>query len=130
MDELRQFRDTVQRELKTMAINDELASWYLQSIYNHKYRISRSDELELAKQIATTGDTQAKHLLLQSYRAMVVHIASKYVDRGASAITLILAGEKGLNKALNKYQFERGYRFGTYATWWIKQKMLRTIDPS
>ena len=85
-----------------------------------------SEELELAKRILD-GDEAAKQKLAESNLRLVVSIAKKYVGRGMLFLDLIQEGNMGLIKAVEKFDYKKGYKFSTYATWWIRQAITRAI---
>lgn len=83
-------------------------------------------EISLAKRVEK-GDREAKKILINSNLRLVVSIAKKYVGRGLTLLDLIQEGNQGLIRAVEKYDWRRGYKFSTYATWWIRQSITRAI---
>lgn len=98
---------------------------YLKDIKNLPL-LQQKEELELAKRIKK-GDKRAKQKMIQSNLRLVINIAKKYSYLGVHMLDLIEEGNLGLMKAVEKYNYKRGYRFSTYAAWWIKQYITRAI---
>ncbi len=98
---------------------------YLKEIGNVPL-LSGDEEVELAK-LVEQGDEEAKKKLTEANLRLVVSIAKKYVGRGMPFLDLIQEGNMGLMKAVDKFDYTKGYKFSTYATWWIRQAITRGI---
>ena len=109
---------------KDLTINDPVRM-YLKEIGQIKL-LTTEEELELADKIAQ-GDEQAKATLAEANLRLVVSIAKRYVGRGMLFLDLIQEGNIGLMKAVEKFDVTKGYKFSTYATWWIRQAITRAI---
>ena len=109
---------------KDLTINDPVRM-YLKEIGQIKL-LTMDEELELADRIAA-GDELAKSTLAEANLRLVVSIAKRYVGRGMLFLDLIQEGNIGLMKAVEKFDVTKGYKFSTYATWWIRQAITRAI---
>ena len=109
---------------KNLNINDPVRM-YLKEIGKISL-LSLDEELELSKKIEE-GDEEAKKRLAESNLRLVVSIAKRYVGRNLSFLDLIQEGNIGLMKAVDKFDSSKGYKFSTYATWWIRQAITRAI---
>ena len=107
------------------AMADDSVRMYLREIGDIPL-LSQEEELELAQK-AVKGDKKAKDKLAESNMRLVVSIAKKYSGRGLDFLDLIQEGNTGLLRAVEKFDPEKGFKFSTYATWWIRQAITRAI---
>lgn len=103
----------------------DLVSLYLNDIRKHEI-LTKEEEQELLIK-AKSGDEQAKQQLILSNLRLVVNIAKNYSNKGLGFIDLISEGNFGLIHAIDKFDYTKGYRFSTYAVWWIKQAITKAI---
>ena len=106
--------------------SDDSVKIYLQQIGKIPL-LTAEQELEVAKKIKEHNDEHSKEILVNANLRLVVSIAKKYIGRGLSFLDLIQEGNMGLMKAAEKFDYAKGYKFSTYATWWIQQSITRAI---
>ena len=114
-----------EREIDLLEISNDSVRMYLSEI-GRVPLIDGRKEVELARRIRK-GDAGAKQQLAEANLRLVVSIAKKYIGRGLSFLDLIQEGNIGLFRAVEKFDPERGFKFSTYATWWIRQAITRAI---
>src|SRR5665811_446567 len=114
--------ETVERPA---AATDDSLRMYLRDIGRIPL-LSAAEEVSLAKRMER-GDMDAKSRLVEANLRLVVSIAKRYLGRGLSFLDLIQEGNLGLIRAVEKFDYRRGYKFSTYATWWIRQAITRAI---
>ncbi|MGF1448781.1 MAG: RNA polymerase sigma factor RpoD [Opitutales bacterium] len=114
---------TTRRRLNPQAIQKELDT------FADKYRMDPRELLELVRETRKSirAAHRAKTEMVESNLRLVISIAKKYTNRGLSFLDLIQEGNMGLMKAVEKFEYRRGYKFSTYATWWIRQAITRSI---
>ena len=120
----------LEKELENLSTMEKIGSndpvrMYLKEIGRIKL-LTREEEIELAQGVEK-GDKKSKEKLTTSNLRLVVSIAKKYIGRGMSFLDLIQEGNKGLIRAVEKYDWTKGFKFSTYATWWIRQAITRAI---
>jgi RNA polymerase primary sigma factor len=129
IEDLEEVEDIKLEDISTMnfdGINiDDPVRMYLREIGKIPL-LTFEEELELAKKVIE-GNEDAKQKLAESNLRLVVSIAKKYVGRGMLFLDLIQEGNMGLIKAVEKFDYQKGYKFSTYATWWIRQAITRAI---
>lgn len=114
------------QENLTSVNSDDSVRIYLQQIGKIPL-LSSEQEYDLAKKIYEEHDEFSKNLLVNANLRLVVSIAKKYIGRGLSFLDLIQEGNMGLMKAAGRFDYTKGYKFSTYATWWIQQSITRAI---
>lgn len=105
---------------------DDSVKIYLQQIGKIPL-LSKEEEIEVARKIKEEGNELSRKILINANLRLVVSIAKKYVGRGLSLLDLIQEGNMGLIRATEKFDYKKGYKFSTYATWWIQQSITRAI---
>ena len=110
--------------LKEVSMDDPV-KMYLKDIGKVQL-LSTEEEKELARKMSE-GDEKAKKLLSEANLRLVVSIAKRYMGRGMLFLDLIQEGNLGLMKAVEKFDYQKGFKFSTYATWWIRQAITRAI---
>ena len=114
----------------TVVNNDDILQMYLKEI-GRKKMLTKREEMELGRIIHEGNKIEsekAKKQLVQANLRLVVSIAKKYVGQGVLFMDLVQEGSLGLIKAAEKYDYKRNFKFSTYATWWIKQTIIRAIS--
>ena len=126
-NEVEQFgnSENMQRILEQEGLVDDPVRLYLKEI-GRVPLLTTEREHELAERMAE-GDIEAKKALVEANLRLVVSIAKRYVGRGMFFLDLIQEGNLGLMKAVDKFDYTKGYKFSTYATWWIRQAITRAI---
>jgi len=118
------------RTFSSMVDADDILQMYLKDISRTKM-LSKDEELELGAKIRTGSKAErqcAKQKLVKANLRLVLSIAKKYTGRGILYMDLVQEGAFGLIRAAEKFDYKKGYKFSTYATWWIKQTMIRAIS--
>ena len=114
------------KTFSTIVNNDDILQMYLKEI-GRKKMLTKVQEAELGRRIQN-GDDEAKKELIQANLRLVVSIAKKYIGQGVLFMDLVQEGSMGLIKAAEKFDYTRNFKFSTYATWWIKQTIIRAIS--
>lgn len=108
-----------------ISADEDSVGVFLREIARHRL-LNGSEEIELGRSVKS-GNADARRKLIQSNLRLVVSVAKKYKNRGMSFLDLIQEGSLGLIRAVEKFDPERGYKFSTYATWWIRQAITRAL---
>ena len=111
-----------------LGLSDDSVGMFLREMARYPL-LTQAEEIELAREIAKGGPVgeKAKRKLVRANLRLVVSIAKKYLNRGVPFLDLIQEGSMGLMRAAEKFDYERGYKFSTYAYWWIRQGITRAI---
>jgi len=118
------------RTFSTIVSNDDILQMYLKEI-GRKKMLTKSEETELGRRIqegSLEEQERAKRDLVQANLRLVVSIAKKYIGQGVLFMDLVQEGSMGLIKAAEKFDYKKNFKFSTYATWWIKQTIIRAIS--
>ena len=124
IDEAERDRELYEQALSDIGLDDPV-KMYLKDI-GRVPLLSADDEIDLARRMQE-GDIEAKKKLSEANLRLVVSIAKRYVGRGMLFLDLIQEGNLGLMKAVEKFDYQKGFKFSTYATWWIRQAITRAI---
>ena len=124
IDEAERDNELYEQALSDIGLDDPV-KMYLKDI-GRVPLLSADDEIELARRMQE-GDEEAKKKLSEANLRLVVSIAKRYVGRGMLFLDLIQEGNLGLMKAVEKFDYQKGFKFSTYATWWIRQAITRAI---
>ena len=125
LDDVEEVRIEETSEVLEGVSTEDPVRMYLKEIGNVPL-LTSEQEVELARRVEE-GDPEAKKALTEANLRLVVSIAKKYVGRGMPFLDLIQEGNMGLMKAVDKFDYTKGYKFSTYATWWIRQAITRGI---
>ena len=125
VDEQEKINDQMLQKIMSEVNIDDSVKMYLKDI-GRVPLLSAPEELELAK-LMSNGDEYAKQKLIEANLRLVVSIAKRYVGRGMQFLDLIQEGNLGLMKAVEKFDYTKGFKFSTYATWWIRQAITRSL---
>lgn len=118
------------KTFSTIVNNDDILQMYLKQI-GRKKMLTKDEEIELGRIIKETSGaerTKAINKLVQANLRLVVSIAKKYIGQGVLFMDLVQEGSLGLIKAAEKFDYKKNFKFSTYATWWIKQTIIRAIS--
>lgn len=113
------------KDEEVTGLSEDSVRMYLREIGQYPL-LTGDEEVRLAKRIER-GDKAAKRKLAEANLRLVVSIAKKYIGRGLTLLDLIQEGNLGLNRAVEKFDYKKGFKFSTYATWWIRQAITRAI---
>lgn len=124
------FENENPKTFSSIVNNDDILQMYLKEI-GRKKMLTKADEAELGRKIQEGNQKEkeeAKKQLVQANLRLVVSIAKKYIGQGVLFMDLVQEGSLGLIKAAEKFDYKKNFKFSTYATWWIKQTIIRAIS--
>ena len=124
------FENENPKTFSSIVNNDDILQMYLKEI-GRKKMLTKADEAELGRKIQEGNPKEkeeAKKQLVQANLRLVVSIAKKYIGQGVLFMDLVQEGSLGLIKAAEKFDYKKNFKFSTYATWWIKQTIIRAIS--
>ena len=124
------FENENPKTFSSIVNNDDILQMYLKEI-GRKKMLTKADEAELGRKIQEGNPKEkedAKKQLVQANLRLVVSIAKKYIGQGVLFMDLVQEGSLGLIKAAEKFDYKKNFKFSTYATWWIKQTLIRAIS--
>ncbi|WP_127942484.1 RNA polymerase sigma factor [Mycoplasma sp. ATU-Cv-703] len=130
LDDIEQTQEIGDLELvNKLTETDDIVKWYMRWIGKYGKLLTHDQEIELTKKIEQGGriGKKARDMLIKRNLRLVVNNAKKYKNRGLSFIDLISEGNSGLIKAVSKFEYRKGYKFSTYATWWVRQAITRAV---
>lgn len=122
--------NNVPKTFSSIVNNDDILQMYLKEI-GRKKMLTKAEEIELGRKIqegTLREREEAKKQLIQANLRLVVSIAKKYIGQGVLFMDLVQEGSLGLIKAAEKFDYKKNFKFSTYATWWIKQTIIRAIS--
>lgn len=126
VEEQEKINDQMLQKIMSEVNIDDSVKMYLRDI-GRVPLLTPQEEYELAERMTLNGDEEAKKQLINANLRLVVSIAKRYVGRGMQFLDLIQEGNLGLMKAVDKFDYTKGFKFSTYATWWIRQAITRSL---
>lgn len=130
LDDISSSQEVTDSDLENkLTETDDIVKWYMRWIGKYGKLLTHEEEIALCKEIVAGGrrGKKAREMLIKRNLRLVVNNAKKYKNRGLSFIDLISEGNSGLLKAVSKFEYEKGFKFSTYATWWVRQAITRAV---